>query len=579
MSVKAESHPIKSTAPVEKAEGALLALAAGDALGWPQEFPSNRRSKPQSKAAHVEFERWIRRSGGRFRPFEEIINAGDYSDDTQLTLAIARCRTDHGAAWWKAFTRVELPMWTVYERGGGGATKRAAQSWADRRPPWRSNKEGRIRQYFEAGGNGVAMRVLPHALFHAQQEEPTKLLHDVVIDGTATHGHPRALIGATAYAYAAWSLVRRTTTLGFGELLDTLIDEVPAWGEFPRSDKNGGSWFEAARHATNASYKSVWEQTACEMRELLETARRGLQAGALADDHAVLKELGCFGRTKGAGTSSAAAAAYLVARHAAQPVQGILRPAFEKGADTDTLAAMVGGLMGCLAGSEWLPSAWLRVQDADYLRKMASRLTQGPDGTCDVPVEAANPPQSIFSDLATDSGELALGRMRRAHATALPDPRPIAKSIAVKAWRLHTADGQTMYITKVERTARRRPAEKPVERRPSVDSTPPSDRPAPIAGPDLALKDRLYADFCKLLVDIGDARIKPKEIEQALGLVRSQVKTWLARAEQDGLIQQATKSPATFILTENQLIGRAQSRDERIVANRLKLTMPQGKTT
>ena len=56
------------------------------------------------------------------------------------------------------------------------------------------------------------------------------------------------------------------------------------------------------------------------------------------------------------GTSSAAAAAYLVARHAAQPGTRHLRPAFEKGADTDTLAAMVGGLMGCLAGSEWLPS-------------------------------------------------------------------------------------------------------------------------------------------------------------------------------------------------------------------------------
>ena len=560
MSTKVEGQLSKSTAPVEKAEGALLALAAGDALGWPQEFPSNRRSKPQSKAAHVEFERWIRRSGGRFQPFEEIINAGDYSDDTQLTLAIARCRTDHGAAWWKAFTRVELPMWTVYERGGGGATKRAAQSWADRRPPWRSNKEARTRQYFEAGGNGVAMRVLPHALFYSQQDGPTKLLHDVVLDGTATHGHPRALLGATAYAYAAWSLVRRTTTLGFGELLDALIDETPAWSELPRSGENGGSWFEAAQYATNTSYESIWERTTREMRELLETARRGLQAGALADDHAVLKELGCFGRTKGAGTSSAAAAAYLVARHAAQPVQGILRPAFEKGADTDTLAAMVGGLMGCLAGSEWLPSPWLRVQDADYLRKMASCLTQGPDGAHDVPVEPAGPPQSIFSDLAIDSGELALGRVRTARATALPDPTPISRSIAVKAWRLRVSDGQTMYVTKVKRMEKKARAEEPVERRPSADSVLPTSKPAPIASPDLDLGDRLYAEFCKLLADAGNGRIRPKDLEQALGLVRSQVRAWLARAEQDGLIQQASKNPVTFILTDNQLTGLVRSR-------------------
>ena len=554
MSTTVEGHPIKPTARVEKAEGALLALAAGDALGWPQEFPRNMRSKPQSKSAHVEFEGWIRRSGGRFQPFEEIIHAGDYSDDTQLTLAVARCRTDHGRRWWKAFTRVELPIWTVYERGGGGATKRAAHSWADGRPPWRSNKEDRIRQYFEAGGNGVAMRVLPHALFHSQQEHANELLHNVVLDGTATHGHPRALIGATVYAYAAWWLARRTTTLGFGELLDALIDEAPAWAGFPRSDRNGGTWFDAAQRATSAGYKSIWKQTVREMRELLETARRGLQAGALADDHAVLEELGCFGRTKGAGTSSAAAAAFLVARHAAQPVQGILRPAFEKGADTDTLAAMVGGLMGCLAGHEWLPSPWLRVQDADYLRKMASRLTEGPDGAQDVLVEPAGSPRSIFSDLAADSCELALDKRRKAHATALPDPKPIAESIAVKAWQLRTSDGQTMYVTKVERTTKRALAKKPVEGQPT-SRLPYMDKPVEPTSPSVKLRDRLYADFCRLLPKIGGDDIRPKGIEQALGLARAQVRAWLERAEQDGVIQRTSKRPAIFSLTKNQLVA------------------------
>ena len=96
MSTDVTHQPRKSKVPLEKAEGALLALAAGDALGWPQEFPRNVCSKIHSKSAHVEFEAWTRRSGGRFRPFEEVIHAGDYSDDTQLTLAVARCRTNHG---------------------------------------------------------------------------------------------------------------------------------------------------------------------------------------------------------------------------------------------------------------------------------------------------------------------------------------------------------------------------------------------------------------------------------------------------------------------------------------------------
>ena len=108
------------TLPLAKAEGALLALAAGDALGWPHEMPRNSPINPENKGPHVEFEGWTRRSGGRFRPFEESIRPGEYSDDTQLTLAVARSRTNYGSAWWKALTKIELPLWTLYERGGGG---------------------------------------------------------------------------------------------------------------------------------------------------------------------------------------------------------------------------------------------------------------------------------------------------------------------------------------------------------------------------------------------------------------------------------------------------------------------------
>ena len=435
-----------------KAGGAFLALAAGDALGWPQEIPRNVRGNPANEDVHVEFKEWTRRSGGHYQSYEEVIHAGDYSDDTQLTLAVARSRTNHGSAWWKAFTRVELPLWTLYERGGGGATKHAANAWIAGNPPWKSNKRHSVRLYFEAGGNGVAMRVLPHALFLAGHENPTVLMYDVVRDGLATHGHPRALVGATVYAYAAWSLLRGSGTLRFGELLDTLIDESPEWSRFPTSDRDGGTWFPAADGATGGRYELIWDQTIDEMRELLEKARKGVQSGALADDHAVLKDLGCFGRTKGAGTISTAAALYLVSRHAAQPVQGILRAAFSKGADTDTLAAMAGGLMGCLSGVEWLPRPWLEVQDAKYLRKIACRVAKGPDSAEQNSVEPLSSPQSIFSDLARNGDcEMVLGRSKRVQVTALPNLKPIAKSIAVQAWRLRTSDGQTMYFKKVRR--------------------------------------------------------------------------------------------------------------------------------
>ena len=87
-----------------------------------------------------------------------------------------------------------------------------------------------VGRYFEAGGNGVAMRVLPHAVLHADAEEPAAMLKDVVVDGAATHGHPRALVGAAAYAYAAWWLLRAQHTVGFGELLTVLLDTSSTWG-------------------------------------------------------------------------------------------------------------------------------------------------------------------------------------------------------------------------------------------------------------------------------------------------------------------------------------------------------------
>ena len=381
-------------------------------------------------------------------------------------------------------------------------------------------------------------------------------MHDVVLDGTATHGHPRALIGATAYAYAAWSLARLSDTLRFGELLDTLLDESSAWGGFPTSTRDRSSWFESADDTTAMRYGRIWDQTAREMRELLEMARKRLQAGALADDHSVLKDLGCFGRAKGAGTSSAAGAAYLAARHAAQPVQGILRAAFEKGADTDTLAAMAGGLMGCLAGVEWLPQPWLQVQDAEYLRNIAAKVAQGPEGASEKPVEPLLPLQSILSDLALNGKqEVCLGGATRTVAATSRDPKPLGKSVVVRAWQLKTADGQTMYVTKVGRIPgdsrkRTRNCEESGNDAHQTRRSGFDDKPAVAPGPAPESEDALYKTFCRQLhIRLESAgELKSKEIENALGIVRSQATAWLKRAEQDGYIERASKRSASFRL-------------------------------
>ena len=335
---------------------------------------------------------------------------------------------------------------------------------------------------------------------------------------------------------------------------------------FPDAERGGGTWFAAANRALDEPYEHLWERTVNEMRGLLERARNGIRTGALANDRAVLESLGCFGRSKGAGTVTAAAAAYLAARHAAQPTQGVLRAAFERGADTDTLAAMTGGLLGCLAGDEWLPTPWRDVQDAPYLRSIAQRVAQGPSGADQRPVERAAAPRSILADLARNGDhEVALGNSTRVQATVLPEPKPVSKSIAVRAWRLRTSDGQTLYVTKVDKLNRTSTAARagagptsrqlvfPVTQAPRSESRGPAvavDDTA--AGVDPA--NALYGEFrrsLRILFQSGSK--KPRDVEEALRLTPSQTRNWLQRAEQGGEIERVSKKPVIFALRHKPL--------------------------
>jgi ADP-ribosylglycohydrolase/catechol 2,3-dioxygenase-like lactoylglutathione lyase family enzyme len=441
--------------PRAKAEGAFIALAAGDALGWPQEAGARRRGR-QRHQARADFREWERSRGSRYHAQTEVIRAGEYSDDTQLTLAIARCRIHAGSHWWSLFTRNELPLWTIYERGGGGATKRAAESWLKGVTPWRQLDPSKIRKYFDAGGNGVAMRVLPHAVYYATDTEPTNLLRDVALDGVATHGHPRALVGAAAYAYAAWWLLRSQRTVGFGELVSALLENSKTWGAFPAQPATNNGWGEAAQDVVG-DYESAWHQVVDEMAALLVRASEGVAAGTLGDDNEVLGGLGAFGSTKGAGTVSAAAAVYLTARYAAQPVQGVLRAAFATGADTDTIAAMTGGLLGSLAGAEWLPREWFSVQDSDYLRRVANKLAAHvtpPAGTAPPIVSANDLGRLTEAVLAGSTEDLDFGGMRRVRIIDASTSGPSSRATKFYAWTLKASDGQTIHLTELSRKSK-----------------------------------------------------------------------------------------------------------------------------
>lgn len=340
----------------------MLATAIGDALGWPNEPRSGNKSK--GSEVNEFFVEWIRSCKYPCCHDEKIL-PGEYSDDTQMTLSVARSIIV--GDWEEFFAEKELPFWLNYARGGGRALLKAARS---------INELGQINHtydYFNAGGNGAAMRVLPHVIAAAKKNNIRLLISDVVKNTLITHGHPRAFLGATCYAFALDYLLRKESVLEYGELVSAVIDGQKVWGE-NISSNIFEEWLNVAQQHCKYDFYTEWENTRARMIKRLEFIRASLKKGLILDDITVLTDLECFGKANGAGDVAALAAIYLASRYANSPALGIKVPAFSFGADTDTIASITGGLLGMLSGTTWIPTEWKVVQDYDCLVRITELL-------------------------------------------------------------------------------------------------------------------------------------------------------------------------------------------------------------
>jgi len=448
-----------NSSSLDKISGAILGAAIGDALGWPQERPSMRSgmySKANLNNVTASFKTWYRRSGGRFFTYEEKINAGEYSDDTQLILATIRSM-QKGANWSKSFCMEELPIWLLYERGGGKSTKSAAESWLRGTPPWResSNNKDAVERYFKAGGNGVAMRILPHALLQNNTEQA--MFQQIMLNGILTHGHPVALVGALLYGKCVQLAYRNKGILKLGALIDELLETRNDWSAMPKLKGSFEEWSSTAEKYVNG-YASEWDAAVDNVLNGLSVSKEALKKGALAVDSKTLQQIGCFDRRlKGAGTVAAVAAIYLASRYAADPKIGLLEAAFAIGADTDTIASMLGGILGALLGTEWIIPEWQQVQDYKYLKAIANTMVNlSLDTTtiqsADIKHWRRSQTASILDILErNNAAEFDLGYLGRAKIIDTIHHKPLVKSTQVKSWKVSLDSGQTIYIEKLAR--------------------------------------------------------------------------------------------------------------------------------
>lgn len=408
----------------DKCKGAMIATAIGDALGWPNEIHSKNKSKNARDSDN--FVAWIRRNNKPCYHDEKIL-PGEYSDDTQLTLSVARSILVGN--WEKFFSEKELVFWLNYERGGGKALLNAAKLYKEGVLPWQSKL---ALDYFYAGGNGAVMRILPHVISQHKISSSTNLMSDIIKNSILTHGHPRAILGATCYAFSLDYLLKKKNVLSYGELVSAVIDGQKVWGSYPDSNIFS-EWLNVANQYFD--YQQEWNNILSSMLTQLDFIKASLKRGLILEDSSILTQLGCYSKIYGAGDVAILAAIYLASRYANNPVLGIKISALSVGIDTDTIASITGGLLGMLCGTNWIPPEWTIVQDYKCLNLITEMLLSGNNKQVKS-LEFENTCEGSSNWIQT-----AIGRVRYLDATEVQSGK--YSTVIIQKWQ--TALGQTFY--------------------------------------------------------------------------------------------------------------------------------------
>lgn len=361
----------------DKCAGVLFGGAVADALGWPTEFiktPDQAERLLRTREV-TDFRPWEKRTGGRFNTYIDYIQPGEYSDDTQLTLCVARCILPDGSFDAERFSKVELRHWLDYARGAGGTITRAARAIGRVGATWDNNfftfeNRGKASDYTDAGANGVAMRISPHALANANDERTA--LAGIWRDAAITHGHPRALWGALLYGKTLLLLLNTK-----GGQVDAFIEELLRFVErVDLRELNDGMdrwlarWQERTRRPFLEAFEHTREEVIQSFAEIRKTRERPLVE--------VLRNLGCFlPATKGSGTGTVAAALSIFTKYGGNYERAVLKTINSFGSDTDTIAAMAGGMIGAVKGQEAIPERWAnRMQDYGYFLRTAEAMAR-----------------------------------------------------------------------------------------------------------------------------------------------------------------------------------------------------------
>lgn len=310
--------------------GCIVGLAVGDALGFPAEFRTREQLLEEigpdgiTDFVGLTDPRFGRPqfAGGGHPP-------GTYSDDTQMTIAVAEALLTAGD---EDVERLMLAMghqfieWSRSEsnnRAPGSTCMQGCENLA-KGVSWR-----------EAGvasskGCGSAMRVAPIGLYY---EDVDKVAEIARCSSLLTHGHPAGIEGAAAAAILVALALRGATP-------EEMYAEVEQ------------------RCASQCSeFAETWEKLPALISQSPEDT---LIAGVLGEgwvaEEAVASAMYCFWRSP-------------------DDYQQAVLTAINTDGDSDSIGTITGSILGARLGLDAIPRRWREdVEDSAFLHRLGERL-------------------------------------------------------------------------------------------------------------------------------------------------------------------------------------------------------------
>jgi len=365
---------------ISRYKASLKLLAIADALGYMSEgIDSQEDLKKKIGIDKIEtFHKWENHKPGRFQDNKFTVNEGEYSDVTQMSLAVARSIQYDGEMDHNYFAKRELANWDKYERCGGNTVRGASTNIRKKQVKWNTNfhehkRKGKTRDYRNCGANGVAMRVLPIVLaFHKNWH---KIKDNIFANAIVTHGHPRAIIGAFLYASVLeYILDNSLDTFTCKKLLDHIssnYDDDCCIPFFRNADYK--EWLSIWDKNQAKVFKDLYSEILDETRNKLDILKDGITKSKAIEE--TLDDLGCTqSGIKRYGTSTILGGILMFCKYIDKPEQGIIKTVNTFNTDKKVIAAFAGSLYGALYGESAIPDKWKNVQDAQYIETVASKL-------------------------------------------------------------------------------------------------------------------------------------------------------------------------------------------------------------